>query len=174
MQPGCGHGVYAAIHVVEENGQILVLGSTCFAKRFGSASALGLPAYSAGGGNGKPLTEDERQLLTNNTAELMARFKAEHDATMAAAEARLRELRERAPSFNIVRRPAPPPRRRHLSTRGRGSIARTPQLPSCGDLMGSAGFASCTRTANRCFRLGRCFVDGKRRCLPIAEPLTSH
>ena len=25
MQPGCGHGVYAAIHVVEENGQILVL-----------------------------------------------------------------------------------------------------------------------------------------------------
>lgn len=35
---GCGHGVYAAIHVVEENGQILVLGSTCFAKRFGSAS----------------------------------------------------------------------------------------------------------------------------------------
>ena len=109
MQPGCGHGVYAAIHVVEENGQILVLGSTCFAKRFGSASALGLPAYSAGGGNGKPLTEDERQLLMNNTAELMARFKAEHDATMAAAEARLRELRERAPSFNIVRRPAPPP-----------------------------------------------------------------
>ena len=76
MQPGCGHGVYAAIHVVEENGQILVLGSTCFAKRFGSAAAVGLPAYSAGGGNGKPLTEDERQLLMNNTAELMARFKS--------------------------------------------------------------------------------------------------
>ena len=66
--------MYAAIHVVEENGQILVLGSTCFAKRFGSASALGLPAYSAGGGNGKPLTEDERQLLMNNTAELYEKY----------------------------------------------------------------------------------------------------
>lgn len=109
MQAGCGHGVYAAIHVVEENGQILVLGATCFAKRFGSASVLGFPAYSAGGGNGKPLTEEERQLLIDNTAELMARFKAEHDAAMAEAEAKLRALREPAPSFDIVRRSVPPP-----------------------------------------------------------------
>lgn len=109
MQPHCGHGVYAAIHVVEDSGQILVLGSTCFAKRYGSASALGLPAYSAGGGNGKPLTDEERQLLIDNTAELMDRFKAEHDAAMAAAEAKLRALRERAPTFTIVRRPLPPP-----------------------------------------------------------------
>lgn len=95
QNPGCGHGVYAAIHVVEEDSKIMVLGSTCFAKRYGGASALGLPAYQSGGSNGKQLTDEERLILIANTAELMARFKVEHEAAMAAAKEKLRALRER-------------------------------------------------------------------------------
>ena len=45
QQPGCGHSVYAAVHVVEEDGRLLVLGSTCFAKRYGSSHALGPAQY---------------------------------------------------------------------------------------------------------------------------------
>ena len=33
-QPGCNHTVYKAIHVVKEEDNVLVLGSTCFQKRF--------------------------------------------------------------------------------------------------------------------------------------------
>ena len=60
-QPGCGHGVYAEIHVVQDAGKLLVLGSTCFAKRYGSPKALG--TASVGGGGGRQLTPEERVLL---------------------------------------------------------------------------------------------------------------
>ena len=75
QQPGCGHSVYAAIHVVEEDGHLLVLGSTCFAQRYGSASALGSAQY--GGAGGQKLTDEERQLLIQNTEALLARFEAQ-------------------------------------------------------------------------------------------------
>ena len=68
--PGCGHRVYAAVHVVEDGGQTLVLGSTCYAKRYGSSSALGSPKYTSGGSGGKALTDEERDLLAANAAEL--------------------------------------------------------------------------------------------------------
>lgn len=82
QQPGCGHSVYAAIHVVEEDGHLLVLGSTCFAQRYGSASALGAAQY--GGGGGQKLTDEERQLLIQNAVALLARFEAQ---AIADAEA---------------------------------------------------------------------------------------
>lgn len=72
---GCGHSVYRAIHVVKDSDGLLVLGSTCFAKRFGSGRALGTASF--GGGDGRKLTAEERQLLVNNTAELLKRFEAE-------------------------------------------------------------------------------------------------
>lgn len=105
QNPGCGHGVYAAIHVVEENGQLLVMGSTCYAKRYGGAQALGVPAYSAGGGNGKLLTEAEREALVNNTQSLLDAFKAEHDRVMTQAEARLRESVQRIAQRTAQRQP---------------------------------------------------------------------
>lgn len=114
QQPGCGHEVYAAIHVVEEDGTLLVLGSTCFAKRYGSAQALGAPSYSAGGGNGVRLTDAERQVLVENTAALMAQFKERHDGVMGRMTAKLRSLKERAAQQQSVRpalfhpHPAPP------------------------------------------------------------------
>ena len=82
-QPNCGHSVYRQIHVVEDNGTILVLGSTCFGKRYGGFSALGEPRY--GGTGGRQLTDAERQLLTGNTAALLAQFEYERTEAEAAA-----------------------------------------------------------------------------------------
>lgn len=108
QQPGCGHSIYAAIHVVEENGSILVLGSKCFVKRYGHERALGEPSYSAGGGNGSVLSEEQRQMLINNAAELMACFKDQHEQATAASQAKLRALRERFVPPAVMRRPAAP------------------------------------------------------------------
>ena len=74
-QPGCNHTVYKAIHVVRDSGQLLVLGSTCFAKRYGGMTALGGAEYW--GGKGKLLTAEERALLQGNTDALLAKFEAE-------------------------------------------------------------------------------------------------
>lgn len=75
--------MYAAVHVVEDAGQLLVLGATCFARRYGSASALGSPQY---GGSGRKLTNEERRLLTENTQALLAQFEAEEAAAAALAQ----------------------------------------------------------------------------------------
>ena len=74
-QPGCHHTVYKAIHVVKEGDQLLVLGSTCFQKRFGSLTALGKAQHW--GGNGKVLTSEERALLAKNTQALLSSFESE-------------------------------------------------------------------------------------------------
>jgi hypothetical protein len=74
-QPNCGHSVYRRIHVVKEGGKLLVLGSTCYAKRYGNDSALGTTHF--GGGDGRMLTAEERQLLLNNTQALIAQFEKE-------------------------------------------------------------------------------------------------
>ena len=82
-QPGCGHSIYRAIHVVRDNGSLVVLGSTCFAKRYGSAATLGTARFGTGDG-GRTLTKEERMLLVDNTAELLARFEAEQLAQAKA------------------------------------------------------------------------------------------
>jgi len=38
-QPSCRHTVNKAIHIVKEGEQMLVLGSTCFEKRYGNHTA---------------------------------------------------------------------------------------------------------------------------------------
>ena len=91
-QPGCHHTVYKAIHVVKEGGELLVLGSTCFQKRFGSLTALGKAQH--GGGNGKVLTSEERALLAENTQALLSRFEAEEARLREEAEQKLMRLRE--------------------------------------------------------------------------------
>lgn len=58
QQPHCGHGVYARIHVVEDAGEILVLGSDCFAKRYGVASTGSFRGFGGGRGRGRALTDD--------------------------------------------------------------------------------------------------------------------
>lgn len=82
QEPGCGHGVYKRIHVVDVGGgKIMVMGSTCFEKRFGSAPHI-QPAYTANGA-GRRLTEEQRLLLVHNTAQLLAIFEDEANATRA-------------------------------------------------------------------------------------------
>lgn len=75
--PGCGHSVYKAIHVVQDSEELLVLGSTCFEKRYG-LGAFGAPHY--GGGGGRRLTSEERGLLLHNTEALLHKFKTEQEA----------------------------------------------------------------------------------------------
>jgi len=112
-QHGCGHTVWKAIHVVKDGVDLLVLGSTCFQKRYGNGPALGTPQYG-GGGESRKLTSEERQLLAENTAELLARFEEEErlraEALAAAqakekveAVARLATLRLRAEALAATR-----------------------------------------------------------------------
>ena len=108
QQPGCGHSVYAAIHVVEEEGHLLVLGSTCFAQRYGSASALGPAQY--GGAGGQKLTDEERQLLIQNTVALLARFEAQAVAdaeavALAKTKAEANELLQKQQMVEKLQRP---------------------------------------------------------------------
>lgn len=77
--PGCGHAVHKAIHVVQEGTQLLVLGSTCFNRRYGTAS-LGAPRYSEG--SSRMLSAEERDLLLSNTAALLEQFAREHEASL--------------------------------------------------------------------------------------------
>ena len=69
QNPGCGHAVYRRIHVVNDAGQWLLLGSTCFAKLYGSEQALGAPRV--GNAEGKTLSAEEREQLLANTEEFM-------------------------------------------------------------------------------------------------------
>jgi len=81
-QPNCGHTVYRRIHVVREGATLLVLGSTCLAKRYETDTALGLARFGCGAG--RPLTDAERQLLVDNTEALLARFEEEAALLQAA------------------------------------------------------------------------------------------
>lgn len=89
QQPGCGHTVWKAVHVVRDEGKMMVLGSTCFAKRYGALTSLGTPAY---GPHGRMLTAEERDLLSRNTQELLERFRSEQAESDAKLRARIQEL----------------------------------------------------------------------------------
>lgn len=72
---GCNHKVFRAIHVVRADGQVTVLGSSCFKKLYG-ASEIGRarPRFTSGGG--RTLSDEERALLQENAAELIRQFQA--------------------------------------------------------------------------------------------------
>lgn len=112
-QPGCRHTVYKAIHVVKEGEQLLVLGSTCFEKRYGDLKALGKAQHW--GGNGKVLTSEERALLAENTQALLARFEAEEGRLRQEGELKLQRLRE-VSLRALPARKAPTTPLRHLPT----------------------------------------------------------
>lgn len=77
---GCGHGVYRRIHVVRhDDGTLGVYGSDCFDRLFGHHVA-GAPHY--GSGEGRELTLTERQMLADNTEQLIAQFEAEHQTLL--------------------------------------------------------------------------------------------
>lgn len=127
QEPGCGHSIYKAVHVVEDSGICIVLGSTCFAKRYGSLSALGGPSH--GSGSGRKLTDEERALLEHNTKELIARFAAEKAAQEARLKERLQALKSHASVVgsgferHLAQWKAPPPVR---AAHGPGMIPARP------------------------------------------------
>lgn len=84
---GCGHRVYAAVHIVQEAGKFLVLGSSCFAKRYGGAKALSSSVHGAG--DGRRMTDQERALLEADTAALIAYFEEQEEARLAQEQQRL-------------------------------------------------------------------------------------
>lgn len=91
-QPGCNHTVYKAVHVVRDSGRLMILGSTCFAKRYGSLTALGQAKHQTS--RGRLLTAEERRLLQSNTEALIARFSEEEARLRAEARQKLQRLRE--------------------------------------------------------------------------------
>lgn len=97
--PGCGHAVYKRIHVIRHDGAIGVYGSDCFGRLF--RDQLGAPRY--GGGTGRVLTADERNLLVQNTERLIAQFEAEHQTTIARANHQTQRVQSQAAKEQIDR-----------------------------------------------------------------------
>jgi hypothetical protein len=83
---GCGHGVYARIHVVLVDGSFLVLGGDCFQRLYGNALKGATSRY--GGSSGAPtrLDDEMRNLLSENTAEFIERLEARRREFEARAE----------------------------------------------------------------------------------------
>jgi hypothetical protein len=104
QQPGCGHAVYKRIHVVEEDQGVLVLGSTCFAKRYGDAEDHENAKF--GSGDGRKLTTAERDLLQNNTAALIAQFDLERVQQLEASRTKHAALQEQFAKREVQRRNA--------------------------------------------------------------------
>lgn len=79
---GCNHPVFRRIHVVRENSAIRVYGSECFKKLFaGFSVASSTPQYTSS--DGRHLTDEERQLLIENTERLIQQFETEYQAELA-------------------------------------------------------------------------------------------
>lgn len=97
---GCGHGVYARIHVVEQAGEIRLYGADCFCKIFGGADALGRPVHPRTQVQGRPLTPEQRDMLLANARELIASFAAETGRLGSLAEALRGEARGTATGPN--------------------------------------------------------------------------
>lgn len=82
---GCGHSVFKRIHVVLDNGKFHVLGSQCFAKFYGGLGTAAAPYYGDGGA--RPLTDDERAMLVENTARFIEQLENERIDTERVAAA---------------------------------------------------------------------------------------
>ena len=88
---GCNHPVFRRIHVVRENSVVRVYGSECFKKLFlGRPVVSSMPTYTSS--EGRHLTDEERQLLIENTERLVQQFESEYQAE-AARKAALAVLR---------------------------------------------------------------------------------
>lgn len=73
---GCGHSVFKRIHVVLVKGKFQVLGSQCFTKLYGGmGTSAAVPYY--GGIGARPLTDDERAMLVENTARFIEQLENE-------------------------------------------------------------------------------------------------
>ncbi len=110
QQPGCGHSVYRRVHVVHEAGKTILLGSTCFSKRYGDPDALGAPQHGGGGGDGIELTEEQRQILVENTEALLSHYDQLREQKLLEAQAQALAQLERVAQLkaqHFLRHPKP-------------------------------------------------------------------
>lgn len=78
--PGCGHGVFRRVCLVRSDDKLGVYGSDCCSRIFGRGMGLGPPKYNSSGGDGRRLTEAERELLATNADLLIEQFEGERVA----------------------------------------------------------------------------------------------
>ena len=79
--PGCNHPVFRRIHVIRQGETISVLGSECFKRLFTNLPvASATPKYSSS--EGRHLTDEERQLLVDNTRRLIEQFEVEYQVEL--------------------------------------------------------------------------------------------
>jgi len=78
--PDCNRTVYKRIHVVEDDGEILVLGSQCYSILYDNEGRAKDYSYFTGTESRK-LTAEERNLLLENTRKLIAQFESEKKET---------------------------------------------------------------------------------------------
>lgn len=93
QHPGCTKTIYRSIHVIEDQGQIKVIGSTCIGK--GGYGPFNEAAYTGTGAGGRHLTAEEAQQLANNTAELVQYLQMQYLARL--------ELQEKARAAESLR-----------------------------------------------------------------------
>ena len=80
--PGCHKSVYKRIHVVRDGDHIVVVGSDCWARLY-AHTTLSDFTPRIGSSEGRLLTTEEREMLTSNTAEFVARMEQEASAADA-------------------------------------------------------------------------------------------
>lgn len=110
--PGCNHAVYKAIHLVEVDRRLILLGSQCCGKLFGWTSRSRSASYTTGE---RRLSAEERGQLETNTSELLQKLKTEHEARLERAKERQR-IAEASRSVIGTARNRQPAVRRQLGT----------------------------------------------------------
>ena len=88
--PGCNHGVYRAIHVIQADEGLKLYGSQCCAKLFGWTSKQRAASYTT---TDRRLTAEERAQLETNTEILLQKLKAEHERSQEESRQKLRALK---------------------------------------------------------------------------------
>lgn len=75
---GCGRSVYKSVHIVKVNGKFQIVGSECFKKYIGKHRAQQRLKPLYGSSEGIPLSAHERDLLLQNTEQLIAEFESKY------------------------------------------------------------------------------------------------
>lgn len=78
---GCGRSVYKSVHIVKLDGEFQIVGSECFKKYIGKHRFQEKLKPLYGSSDGIPLSEHERDLLLQNTEQLIAVFEAKYNAS---------------------------------------------------------------------------------------------
>jgi hypothetical protein len=76
---GCGRSVYKSVHIVKMKGKFQIVGSECFKKYIGKNRSQEKLKPLYGSSEGIHLSEHERDLLLQNTEQLIAEFESKYN-----------------------------------------------------------------------------------------------